>query len=84
MPIDGHPIGSQIRVGRRDSWRLRKEMFIQQGPGSSASTHLERLQAILTWTVTGCRPGVETSDDRISPRRSSPRSVPVLSSRRHQ
>jgi hypothetical protein len=38
MPIEGQFIGSQIE--KRDS-RLRKEMFIQQGSGSSTSTHLE-------------------------------------------
>jgi hypothetical protein len=67
MPIDGHSIGSQIE--KRGSC-LRKEMFIQQGPGSSTSTHLERPNNIDLGRspVTGCRPGVETSEDRIAPR----------------
>ena len=39
MPIDGHCIGSQIE---KCGSCLRKEIFIQQGPGSSTS-HQENM-----------------------------------------
>jgi hypothetical protein len=45
MQTDGRFIGSQIE--KRDP-RLRKEMFIQQGPGSSIHLVNKQPQAILT------------------------------------
>jgi hypothetical protein len=45
MPIDGRSIGSQIE--KRGS-RLRKEIFVQRGPGSSTPRLLDLPQAILT------------------------------------
>jgi hypothetical protein len=42
MPLDRHPIGS--KVVKRIS-RLKKDLFIQQGPGTA---HLEKWQRPLT------------------------------------
>jgi hypothetical protein len=45
MPTDGFSKGSQIEMRGP---RLRKEMFIPQGPLAGSSIHLEQPQAILT------------------------------------
>jgi hypothetical protein len=60
MRLDRHHIGSNV-VKRISG--LQKELFIQQGPGTTH--HLEKWQRPLTYTVWG-RPEIATVDDRVA------------------